>query len=205
MEETVNLVTNGSVPRAGAGARVLREIIRTPAFLEIIKMHARDLDPESAREAVRTFLWEDPEISLSLIGTMPEVVNYAVAALLELGRQMESYPEGLLDQFVREIAAEIDVERIRQLPAVLGPMIEKTGSGEAAATAFGKTVNAMAGVTNRAAARNPYFLRDAVSGVDWKEVLRAGAAVARSAALWLASGVSRLFGGGRSSMRGGAS
>ena len=71
--------------REGAGARVLREVIRTPAFLEIIKTNITGFEPEDARALVRTFLREDANLSLSLIGTSPVVINYIVEAILEMG------------------------------------------------------------------------------------------------------------------------
>lgn len=180
--------------QSGAGSRVLREIIRTPAFLEIIKLHAKGLDPESARELVRTFLWEDVELSLSLVGTVPEIVNYLAAAVLELGRQMNNFPGGLLDQYVMQIGSEIDVEVLKEFPGVFGPMLDNIRFKETAAMGLGKAVNAGAGFVNRAAANNPHFVRDLLAEVDGREVLRASFAVARSVMKWLISGVSRLFG-----------
>jgi hypothetical protein len=180
--------------RPGAGSRVLREIIRTPAFLEIIKLHASGLDPESARELVRAFLWEDVELSLSLVGTVPEMVNYLAAAALELGRQMNNFPGGLLDQYVTQIGSEIDVEVLNEFPGVFGPLLENIRFKETAAMGLGKAVNAGAGFVNRAAASNPHFVRDLCSEVDGREVLRASFAVGRSVMKWLASGVSGLLG-----------
>lgn len=194
MEEKMNPQTSDIASQTGAGARVLREIIRTPAFLQIIKVNASDLDPESARVAVRTFLWEDPELSLSMMGTVPEVVNYLVAAVIELGRQVNNFPGGLLEQYVSQMASEIDVAALREVPGTFAPLLETVNFKEAAAATFGTTVNAVAGMVNRAAAHNPYFLRDAVSGVDWREVLRAALAVTRSAARCTVASVSSLFG-----------
>ena len=184
----------GKPSQAGAGSRVLREIIKTPAFLEIIKLHAKGFDPESARELVRTFLWEDVELSLSLVGTVPEMVNYLAAAVLELGAQMNNFPGGLLDQYVMQIGSEIDVEVLKEFPRVFGPMLDNIRFKETAAIGLGKAVNAGAAFVNRAAESNPHFVRDLCSEVDGREVLRASFAVSRSVMKWLASGVSRLFG-----------
>lgn len=193
MEENMNPQASEATSQAGAGARVLREIIRTPAFLQIIKVNASDLDPESARGAVRTFLREDPELSLSMMGTVPEVVNYLVAVVIELGRQVNKFPGGLLEQYVSQIASEIDVAALREVPGAFAPLLETVNFKEEAAAALGRMVNAVTGMVNRAEARNPYFLRDAVSGVDWREVCRAALAVTRSAARCTVASVSRLF------------
>lgn len=179
--------------QSGAGARVLREIIRTPAFLEIIRMHARDLDPEDARELVRTFLWEDVELSLSTVGSISEVVNYLAAAVLELGRQMNNFPGTLLEQYVSQAVSEIDTDVLRQYPEVFGPLLENLRAGENAALATGAAVNAVAGFVNRAAAANQHFVKDALACVDGREVARAAFAVLRSGALWLFSVIKGLL------------
>ncbi len=186
-----------SAAGAGAGARVLREIIRTPAFLEMIKTNSQGLDPAEARELVRAFLWEDPELSLSMVGTVPELVNYLAAAVLELGRQMNNFPGGLLEQYVEQAAAEIDLDVFRQYPEVFGPLLENMGGYRAAAAGFGAAVNATARFVTRAAKRNPDFVRDAVSGVDWREIGRAAFAVARSLARWLLQAGAGVFITGR--------
>jgi hypothetical protein len=193
MIEMENPATGSAEGQAGLGARVLREIIRTPAFLQIIKMHARDFDPESAREVVRTFLWEDADLSLSLVGTLPELVNYLSALVLELGRQMNNFPGGLLDQYVSQAVTEIDLETFKEYPEVFGPLLENMRFGEAAAVAVGKTVNTLADTVTRTAARNPDFLKDILGQVDARALLRATLAVVRSAVRWLVSGVRGLM------------
>ena len=186
-------VSGSEEGRGGLGARVLREIIRTPAFLQIIKMNARDFDPESAREVVRTFLWEDADLSLSLVGTIPELVNYLAAMVLELGKQMNNFPGGLLDQYVSQIATEIDVELFKEYPEVFGRLLENVRFSEAAAVAVGKTVTALAGTVTRTAARNPDFLRDILGQIDGRAVFRAVMAVMRSALRWITTGVRGLI------------
>jgi len=56
----------------GLAARVLRELVRTPAFRELVKLNLAETDPERARELVRTLLWEDPNLSLSAAGVTPD-------------------------------------------------------------------------------------------------------------------------------------
>ena len=111
--------------RMGAGARVLREIIRTPAFLEIIKANMAEAEPERARALVRTFLWEDADLSLSLMGTAPRAMNYLVEAVLELGRQLATFPPPLLEAFSAQLGEELDSAAVREIPAVYGPVLEK--------------------------------------------------------------------------------
>jgi hypothetical protein len=178
---------------AGAGARVLREVIRTPAFMSIIKMNVASLDPENAAPLVRTMLWEDPELSLSLVALAPDIVNYVVEAVLELGRQLDQFPAPMLDAFLDELGRGIDTDKIGEVPVVYGRLAEKVDAGRRAAVALGAAVNAGARMINRAAGRNPYFLRDAMAEVDGREVAHAGFAVVRSACLWGYSALKKML------------
>ncbi|MFH1149395.1 MAG: hypothetical protein V1748_02860 [Actinomycetota bacterium] len=181
-----------AVPRAGSGARVLREVIRTPAFLEIIKTNTTGLDPEAARELVRTALLEDVNLSLSLSGTLPEVINYLLEAALEAGRVFDGLPPHLIAAFGGQVAERIDMEKVAELPRVYGPLLEKVGARDSAAGALARLINTGARWVNRAATSDPYFLRDVAEQVDGLELLRAGTAVARSLALTVFSLTGRL-------------
>ncbi len=194
-------VTGGGSPaeapgenRGGAGARVLREIIRTPAFLEIIKTNSKGFDPEDARELVRTFVWEDVELSLSFVGNIPELINYLAAAVLELGTQMNNFPGGLLDQFVTQVGSGIDLELLKQYPAVFSPLLENIRFAELAAVGVGNAVNAGADAIVKAVQKNPDLLRDTLGQVEGRKVLRAALALARSAVRWVVSGITGLAG-----------
>ena len=190
-EEEINPEVAG-----GVGARVLREVIRTPAFLEIIKTNISGLDPEDARAMVRTFLREDANLSLSLMGTSPVVLNYLVEAILELGRQLAGFPPALLDTFISQMASEIDSGALKEIPGVYGPLLERVLESperqEAFAASLGRLVTSSARLLNRSISRNPYFLRDVLASVDMKEVLWAILSICRSIMLSLFSSVSRL-------------
>ncbi len=193
MEQKANSVEEHEAAYTGVGARVLKEIIRTPAFLEIIKMNARDFDPESAREIVRTLLWQDVELSLSLVGTVPEIVNYLTAAVLELGKQMNKFPGGLLDQYVTAVITDIDQDTLMEYPEVFGTLLKNVRFKDAAATAIGKTVNTGTSLLIKTIKQNPDFMRDTLSQVDGRQALRAVFAVCRSTVRWAVSGIKNLF------------
>jgi len=110
---------------AGVGARVIREIIRTPVFLEMIKAGAYQRNPDAARQMVQTLLWEDASLSLGLMGASPAVVNYVIEALLELGRQLNEFPDAILSEFLSQMAGDASSGRLRELPEVYGPLLER--------------------------------------------------------------------------------
>lgn len=110
---------------AGAGARIFREVVRTPVFMEIIKTNMPDYDPESARQMVRTLLWQDVDLSLGLLVQAPSMVNYMVEGILELGRQMNKFPEGMLAEFVTQMLEDTETGLLTEIPAVYGPLVQK--------------------------------------------------------------------------------
>ena len=181
----------------GAGARILREVIRTPSFLEIIKTNISGLDPDDARAMVRTFLREDVNLSLSLVGTSPVLVNYLVEAILELGRQLAGFPPPLLDAFISQMTSEIDSGTLKEVPRVYGPLLEKILESperqEAFAASLGRFITSSARFLSRSVSRNPYFLRDVLANVDKKEVLWTIVSICRSILLSLFSHVSKLI------------
>ncbi len=99
-----------------AGARVLKEILNTPAFRELIGIQLRGIDAENAGEFIRTALREDPNFSLSLAAAAPGFFNSFVEIFIELGRQIDSLPEGLRDEFMARLRDEIDKEALAELP-----------------------------------------------------------------------------------------
>jgi hypothetical protein len=85
MEEIQNPNGAGEPEAAGTMVRLLREIIRTPAFVEVIKANLGTFEEESARELVCTLMNEDPELSVSVATTLAQMVNYLAAGLAEFG------------------------------------------------------------------------------------------------------------------------
>ncbi len=98
----------------GLGERLLREILDTPALKEVILLQMKDIRPEAASGLVKTLLWGDPGISMSLFGTLPQAANWLLEFLLELGRQLNGLPEPLLKDILGRIGAGIDRERARE-------------------------------------------------------------------------------------------
>ncbi len=106
-------------------AGILRELIRSPGFKELVNVHLRDLDPSSAREAVRTFLWEDVGFSMGVMGSSPKLVNWLVEALLELGTQLNNFTRDILRDFLARMGGELDLEKIKALPGAYAPLINE--------------------------------------------------------------------------------
>ncbi len=118
---------------AGLGERLLREIIATPALKEIILLQMKDIKAETAPGLVKTLLWGDPGISMSLFGALPDMLNWLLELLLEVGRQLNGLPEPLLKDILGQVGGGIDGERLKQLPEVYGRLAKRLAIGEDAA------------------------------------------------------------------------
>lgn len=104
-------------------AGILRELIRSPGFKELVNIHLRDLDPGSAREAVRAFLWEDVGFSMGVLGSSPRLVNWMAEALLELGIQLNNFTRDILRDFLSRMGKEIDLETMKAIPGAYAPLL----------------------------------------------------------------------------------
>lgn len=114
----------------GLSERIAREIIATPALKELILLQMKDIKAETAPGLVRTLLWGDPGISMSLFGALPDAVNWLLELLLELGRQLNGLPEPLLKDILGQVGTGIDGERLQQLPDVYAQLAKRLVVGE---------------------------------------------------------------------------
>ncbi|MHB8781652.1 MAG: hypothetical protein ACYC55_09760 [Candidatus Geothermincolia bacterium] len=121
MEETTETLNGGYSALPG----VIREMIKTPGFKEMVNMHLREINPDNARELVKVLLWEDTGFSLGALGSMPGLANWVVALLTELGLQLEKFPTLMLKNFLTELGRDFDTESAAQLPAAYAPLIDR--------------------------------------------------------------------------------
>lgn len=109
---------------AGAGARILTEVIKTPAFVELIKTNAFELEPESAASLVHALLWQDSAFALAMAAASPRYVNYLAVAAIELGRSLSAFPTPLLRDFVTQLIDGIDTTKIAEMPEAYRQVFE---------------------------------------------------------------------------------
>lgn len=116
----------------GFSERILREVIATPAMKELILLALKDIKPETAPGLVKTLLWGDPGVSMSLFGALPDFANWLLELLLELGRQLNGLPEPLLKDILGQIGKGIDSDRLKQFPSVYAQLANRLLFGDAA-------------------------------------------------------------------------
>jgi len=88
--------------------RILRQLIRTPKFKETVITLLNAVDPPAARRLVRTIFWQDPGLLMSVMGTLPAILNTAFQALAEVAAQMNSMPSPLLQDLLHRIVEGLD-------------------------------------------------------------------------------------------------
>jgi hypothetical protein len=114
----------------GLSERVLKEVMQTPALKELILLQMKDIKAETAPGLVKTLLWGDPGISMSLFGALPDAINWVLELLLELGRQLNGLPEPLLKDILGRIVTGVDKERLGQFPEIYGQLTRRLLIGE---------------------------------------------------------------------------
>lgn len=129
MVERIDLenLAPGEERAVGAGYSALpglvRELIKTPGFKELLLLHLRDVNPENARELVKTALWEDVAFSMSAIGASPKLLNWLVEGLIELGVQLNNFTLEILRDFLSQMGKDLDTQAIEALPSAYAPLI----------------------------------------------------------------------------------
>ena len=110
--------------QTGALPRVMRELIRTPVLRELLKLNLAESPPGTAAELARTILFEDVDITLSLLGSSPQALNFLTEFLVEAGRQFQNFPAEILQIFIRQMGERVDKENLQALPGALAPIID---------------------------------------------------------------------------------
>jgi hypothetical protein len=107
--------SNMEKAESGMATRVLREILHTPAFKELLKISLSEAVPGKGRELAKTFFWEDVDLSLSLMTSSSRSINFVLEFLDELARQLQSFPPDTLQNFLSQMANSVDKEILRSL------------------------------------------------------------------------------------------
>ena len=110
-EETME--NNAVMPAEGG---VMKEVLSTPFVKDIIRNNLQNIKPDKTHPVVNALIWQEPEIILSILGSIPPVVNSCVGALGETGRQInEKFSPRLLSDYVGSILKDIDTDELKAL------------------------------------------------------------------------------------------
>jgi hypothetical protein len=105
--------TNAVMPAEGG---VMKEVLSTPFVKDIIRNNLQNIKPDKTHPVVNALIWQDPEIILSVLGSIPPVVNSCVGTLGETGRQLnEKFSPRMLSDYVGSILQDIDTDELKAL------------------------------------------------------------------------------------------
>lgn len=95
---------------------VMKEVLSTPFVKDIIRNNLQNIKPDKTHPVVNALIWQDPEIILSVLGSIPPVVNSCVGALAEVGNQVnEKLSSELIRDYFASILNDIDTEEFKAL------------------------------------------------------------------------------------------
>ena len=97
-----------------AKSSVIKEILATPFVKDLIRSSLKSAACENDPPLVRTLLWEDPEVSLAVLSTLPHLANRCTGALAEAGREIdEKFSPHLLKDYLTAMGNDIDTDRLK--------------------------------------------------------------------------------------------
>lgn len=114
---------NSAVMPAKGG--VLKEVLRTPFVKDIIRSSLQSRKPDKSHPLIIALIWQDPEVILSILGSIPPIVNSCVGALGEAGKQLnEKFSPELLKGYLGSILSDIDTDEFKVLAEAYATMMK---------------------------------------------------------------------------------
>lgn len=112
--------------RVETAGTLLKELLESPAFKDDVRAVLSSLDgPDTGRDLVRTFLWQDLEFSLGLLSGLPVLANALIRVFDEALVQVdEKFTPELLGSFVGSLLRDIDKPALGRALRKLGPVID---------------------------------------------------------------------------------
>ena len=166
---------------------VMKEVLSTPFVKDLIRSNLQNIKPNKTHPVVNALIWQDPEVILSVLGSIPSVVNSCTGALAEAGKQLnEKFSPILLRDYVGSILKDIDTEELKGLAEAYAELIknlwdaspefrEMTGKAitEEAPPLIGKGITSACRFVNEVSKEDPRlvskFVSDVVANIDGDE------------------------------------
>ena len=166
---------------------VMKEVLSTPFVKDLIRSNLQNIKPDKTHPVVNALIWQDPEVILSVLGSIPPVVNSCTGALAEAGKQLnEKFSSILLRDYLGSILKDIDTEELKALAeayAALGKNLwdvspefrEIVGKAitEEAPPLIGKGISSACRLVNEVSKEDPQvvsrFVSDVAKNIDGDE------------------------------------
>jgi hypothetical protein len=166
---------------------VMKEVLSTPFVKDLMRSNLQNIKPDKTHPVVNALIWQDPEVILSVLGSIPSVVNSCTGALAEAGKQLnEKFSPILLRDYVGSILKDIDTEELKGLAEAYAELIknlwdaspefrEMAGKAitEDAPPLIGKGITSACRFVNEVSKEDPRlvskFVSDVVANIDGDE------------------------------------
>jgi hypothetical protein len=167
---------------------VMKEVLSTPFVKDLIRSNLQNIKPNKTHPVVNALIWQDPEVILSVLGSIPSVVNSCTGALAEAGKQInEKFSPVLLRDYVGSIMKDIDTGELKALMEAYANLIkniwevspefrEMVGKAitEDAPPLIGKGISSACRFVNEVSKSDPQvvskFVSDVASNIDGDEL-----------------------------------
>ena len=97
-----------------AAVIIVRELLRTPAFRELLKTNLAAATEEDAGALAHALIWEDVDVSLGAASRLSLVVNSLTRVLGELNGLLEQASPRVRRAFFARLAHEVDGEALKE-------------------------------------------------------------------------------------------
>jgi hypothetical protein len=158
---------------------VMKEVLSTPFVKDLIRSNLQNIKPDKTHPVVNALIWQDPEVILSVLGSIPPVVNSCTGALAEAGKQInEKFSSILLRDYIGSILKDIDTEELKGLAEAYAALVknlwevspelrEAVGKAitEDAPPLIGKGISSACRFVNEASKEDPRVVSKLVSDV----------------------------------------
>lgn len=104
----------------------LKELLKKPAFKDDVRALLKGIEgPDTGRDLIRTFLWQDIELSLGLMAGLPVMANVLIRVFDEVLVQVgDKFSPDLLRGFMASLLDEIDKPALAGAIRKLRPMVD---------------------------------------------------------------------------------
>jgi len=93
---------------------LIRELIRKPLLKGMLRRNLKNITPDGARAMVKTILWQDIEVILGIVGSLPACINAAAAAAGTLADEVnEKLSPELIKGFAESLLKDVDLAIVK--------------------------------------------------------------------------------------------
>ncbi len=94
------------------GGRVARALLSSPRFRARLQRALDGVDPAGAVELVRSLLWTDPEVPMSVLGTAPRLANAGILALGTAAAELSWVSRDMAAKVAADLWDEVQLDEL---------------------------------------------------------------------------------------------